>query len=170
MLTKALPIRMCFFIFALTLKRSPTTKSAFSIFALILTKTLPMRFFSIFPLILTKALPKRAFYSIFAIFLPKALPQMVFSLFFFTLILTKTLPKAFFLFRPHSNQIPTKKGVILYFCDFSTESPATKGVFSIFALILTKALPTKSQKREKKTFFGRALVRIRAKIEKAHFW
>ena len=56
----------------------------------------------------------------------KVLPKCVFHSFFFALFLTKALPK---------------KGVFLYVCPYSYQSPAKKGVNSILALILTKAMP-----------------------------
>ena len=39
------------------------------------------------------------------------------------------------------NQSPTKKDGFIYLCSYTNQSPATKGVFYIFAIILTKFVP-----------------------------
>ena len=66
------------------------------------------------------------FFSVLPLFLPKLYQKGCIFLLFYAIILTKVLPK---------------KGVILYFCSHPNQCSATKGVFTNFALILTKALP-----------------------------
>ena len=125
----------------------------FSIFALTLTKPYQKEFFSI----LTKALPKRMLLIYFCPYSSQNLTKKDVFL-YFDPNNTKPCKKWCFLqFCLYLNQSPFKKGVFLYFCpnlneslttkgvvfSISNNSPTKKRVFSILALILTKALPNR---------------------------
>ena len=79
-----------------------------------------------FALILTKALAHRVFFSIFACFLIKALQNGLFFLLFLPLFSPKPFQKWYF---------------FLHFCSNPNQILSQRVFFSIFALILTIALP-----------------------------
>ena len=132
----------------------------FSIFALVLAKSLPKRVFLLyFCSYASQSSTKKGVFSIFTLTLTKAMRQMVFSLFLpysnqstatkvffslFALILTKALPKMVFfsIICSNANQsYAIKGGLLFFFCLYSNQRTATKGEFLYFDLNLTtKAL------------------------------
>ena len=131
-----------FSMFALFYQK-PYQKGCFCLFLFyILTKAQPQRvFFSYFALNLTKALPQR-FSPILPLFSPKPYQLRVFYLYFCSNSNSSQFKKGVFLyFSPYSNNIPAKKDVFPSCCHNFTQSPTTKCFFSIFVLILHKALP-----------------------------
>ena len=95
-----------------------------------------------------KLYQKWRFFFYFALILTKTQPKKFFFLSIFALNLAKALQQRglFLYFCTYSSQSPTKNGVFLSFCTYSYQRHTMKGRFLYFALILP-------QKPTKKVFF-----------------
>ena len=135
-------LKGCFPLFLPYSNQSSATNGVFSIFALILTKSLPKWvFFSLFCPNSSQRPTKRMFFSSFAPILIKALSLKVFPL-----------------FSPYSNQSPTKRVFSLFALTLTKALPQRKFFsflplkalpkrlfFFIFVFILAKALPQRKR-------------------------
>ena len=96
-----------------------------------------------FALILTKALAERVSFSILALFLIKALKNEFFFFYFFAPYSHQNLTKMVFFSSIFALTLTKSchKGCFLHFCPYSNKRLTKKGVYSIFAIVLSKALP-----------------------------
>ena len=109
----------------------------FSIFALILTKALPKRVFLTILSYPTQSFTKKGVYSIFDLTLTKALPKRVFSL-FLPLFFPKPYQKGVFYIIARKYAHSSFSSLVQSLLPKDT---LLRTYFTIFALVLTKALP-----------------------------